>query len=245
MADNNPHIFLNNIAVSYDFQPRQGFGSDKIPVRNRNQHSNKLLQEFTNTESAIQQTKQERIQNQLPFKSGSYWEFSGRAGYSLVTKSLENLPKNIRLLNIKTEGDTPDNTTIKAVVYVPENEEKIFRKKITDYKFKNTKAENPKNANLVNSIESISLASVLSLWTDNPSLIPNENKAWCEVWLYTGKNAGEINAEIQRSCELIDIQLSSQQLAFPERMVRLIRANRAQLMELIEQCDFIAEMGSI
>jgi hypothetical protein len=242
MADNNPHIFLNNIAISFDFQPRQGFGSDNIPIRNRNQHSNKLLQEFTNTENAIQQVRQERTQNDLPVRSGSYWEFSGKAGYSLVTKSLEDLPKNIRLLNIKTEGDTPDNTTIKAVVYVPEDEEKIFRKKITDYKFKNTKAGNPKNANLVNSIESIGLASILSLWTDNPALIPNDNQEWCEVWLYTGKNAEEINAEIQQSCELIDIQLSGQVLVFPERMVRLIRANRAQLMELIEQCDFIAEL---
>lgn len=242
MADNNPHIFLNNIAVSYDFQPRQGFGSDNIPVRNRNQHSIKLLKEFTNAENAIQQTRQQRIQIDLPVKSGSYWEFSGRAGYSLVTKSLEDLPKNIRLLNIKTEGDTPDNTTIKAVVYVPEDQEKIFRRKITDYKFKNTKAGNPKNSNLVNSIESIGLASILSLWTDDPSIIPNDNQEWCEVWLYTAKNAEEISTEIHQSCELIDIRLSSQILVFPERMVRLIRANRAQLMELIEQCDFIAEL---
>ncbi|MBN8879664.1 MAG: S8 family peptidase [Sphingobacteriales bacterium] len=242
MADNNPHIFLKNIAISYDFRPKQGFGSENIPVRNRDLHSNKLLQEFTIAENAIQQTRRERGQNDLPVKSGSYWEFSGRAGYSLVTKSLEDLSKNIRLLNIKTEGDTPDNTTIKAVAYVPEDEEKMFRKKITDYKFKNTKAGNPKNANLVNSIESISLASISSLWTDDPVLIPNENQEWCEVWLYIGKSVEEINSEIQQCCELIDVQLSGQVLVFPERMVRLIRANRAQLMELVEQCDFIAEM---
>lgn len=245
MADNNPHIFLNNIAVSYDFKPKKGFGFEKIPVRNRNQHSNKLLQEFTKAENTIQQTKQQRTQNDLPVKGGSYWEFSGRAGYSLVTKSLEDLPKNIRLLNIKTEGDTSDNTTIKAVVYVPEDEEKIFRKKITDYKFKNTRAGNPKNANLVNSIESIGLASILSLWTDDPSIIPNQNPEWCEVWLYIGKNVDEINEDIRQSCELIDIQLSNQILVFPERMVRLIRANRVQLTELIEQCDFIAEFRKL
>ena len=143
MPENNPHIFLNNIAIPYDFQPKQGFGSDNIPARNRNQHSNKLISEFTNAERNIQQTKKERIENNLPTKHGSYWEFSGKAGYSLITKSLEDLSKNIRLLNIKTEGDTPENTTIKAVVFVPEDEEKVFNKKITDYKFKNTKAEIP------------------------------------------------------------------------------------------------------
>jgi hypothetical protein len=242
MADNNPHIFLHNIAISYDFQPRQGFGSENIPVRNRNQHSNKLLREFNNAENSIQQARRERIENNLPVKSGSYWEFSGKAGYSLITKSLEDFNKNIRLLNIKTEGDTPDNTVIKAVVYVPEDKEEMFSKKINDYKFRDTKAGNPRNANLVNSIESINLASLLSLWTDYPSLIPNENQEWCEVWLYTGKDTDEINTNMQTSCELIDIQISNQILTFPERIVRLIRANRPQIAELIEQCDFISEL---
>jgi len=244
MADNNPHIFLKNIAIYYDFQPRQGFGSDNIPVRNRNQHSNKLLGDFTNTENAIQQIRDERTQNNLRVKSGSYWEFSGKAGYDLMTKSLEDFRKGIRLLNIKTEGDAPESSIIKATVFVPKDKENVYSKKIKDYKdkSKDTKAGNPRNEKLVNSIESIGLASILSLWTDNPSLIPNENQEWCEVWLYAGGNAEEINVEIQQSCELIDIQLSRQQLTFPERIVRLIRASRAQLMELIEQCDFIAEL---
>lgn len=245
MAENNPHIFLQNIAVSYDFQPKQGFGSDNIPVRNRDEHSNKLIAEFNSVTNSIEQTKKERFSNGLPAKKGSYWEFSGKAGYSLVTKSLEDLNKNVRLLNIKIEGENLDDTTIKAVVYVPEEEEKMFSKKIQDYKFKNTKAGNPKNAPLINSIESISLASVLSLWTDDPHLLPTDNPQWCEVWFYTGKEIDKLNQEVQASCELIDIQLSSQLLLFPERMVRLIRANSSQLAELIEQCDFISELRLI
>jgi len=242
MPNNNPHIFLNNIAVPYDFQPRQGFGSDKIPIRNRDQHSSNLLAEFGAVQNSIQQTRQERMENNLPVKNGSYWEFSGKAGYSLTTKSLEDLNKNIRLLNIRTEGDTPDGTTIKAVVYVPFNEEEIFNKKVINYRYKNTKAGNPKNSSLVNSIESISLATVLSLWTDDPSLIPKENQEWCEVWFYAGKNINDLNIDIQNTCELIDIRLGSQVLNFPERIVRLIRANYYQITELIEQCDFIAEL---
>ena len=136
MADNNPHIFLKNIAIYYDFQPRQGFGSDNIPVRNRNQHSNKLLGDFTNTENAIQQIRDERTQNNLRVKSGSYWEFSGKAGYDLMTKSLEDFRKGIRLLNIKTEGDAPESSIIKATVFVPKDKENVYSKKIKDYKDK-------------------------------------------------------------------------------------------------------------
>ena len=62
------------------------------------------------------------------------------------------------------------------------------------------------------------------------------------MWFYIGKDFDELNKQIQTSCELIDIQLSRQLLRFPERLVRLIKANNSQLAELIEQCDFISEI---
>ncbi len=242
MAENNPHIFLSNIAVQFDFKPKQGFGSENIPDRNRNQHSSKLLNEFAAAKNRLQQIRNDRNSDGLPTQTGSYWEFSGKSGYSLVTKSLEDFNKDIRLLNVKTEGNSPDHEVVKAIVHVPEGQEEIFNKKISDYKYKNTKAGNPKNANLVNSIESIQIASILSFWTDNPSLLPNDNPQWCEVWLYANSPAEEVNNTFKKSCELIDILLSDQILIFPERIIRLIRANRAQLNELIEQFGFISEL---
>ncbi|MBN8838469.1 MAG: S8 family peptidase [Sphingobacteriia bacterium] len=242
MADNNPHLFLTNLAIEYNYQPRQGFSSDNIPERNRDLHSDKLILDYLNAENANIQFRNERQENQLPLRGGSYWEFTGKEGYDLITKSLEDLNKNVRLLNIKTNGDTPENTTIKAVLFVPQNEEQIFRKKIIDYKFKNTKAGNPKNAPLVQSIEYISLANILSLWTDKPDLIPENEPQWCEIWFYLGDNFEILNQSIQTSCEIIDIQISTQILKFPERIVYLIRANRDQIVELINQCDFIAEI---
>ena len=243
MADNNNHhIFLQHIAIAYDFQSKQGFGSDNIPTRNRDQHSSKLLHEFDIVQGVIHENRKHRNDNSLPVRSGSYLEFFGMSGYSLVSKSLEDYSKNIRLLNIKTEGNTPENTIIKAVVFVPEGEEAMFQKKLQDYKYKNTKQGNPKNAPLVNSIERIGLASIVSFWTDDPSLIPAANPEWCELWLYRGKYTSAINADVERACEMIEVQLSQQILNFPERIVRLIRANHSQLAELIEQCDFIAEL---
>lgn len=240
--NNNAHIFLRNLAVTFDYQPRQGFGNDNIPDRDRDQHSNKLLQEYQAAEASLIQIREERKNAHLPVKDGSYWEFSGMAGYSLVTKSLEDLHKDIRLLNIRTEGDEPQSLVTKAVVYVPKDQEQLFSKKISDYKYKTNKQGNPHNAPLVKSIEKIQLATVLSLWTDDPAVIPGNAARWCEVWLYLGKDLEALANDLQTACDMLDIQLSAQQLVFPERVVRLIRADQGQLAELTEQLDFIAEL---
>ncbi|HWK03797.1 MAG TPA: S8 family peptidase [Puia sp.] len=245
MAGNNAHLFINNIAVTFDFKPKKGFGSDKLPDRNRQQHSDKLLQEFAAAEAALLKARKERQETGTLVKLGSYWEFAGKAGYSLLSKSLEDANKEVRLLNIQVAGDTPDTGIIKAVVYVPEGQEEMFHKKITDYKFRNTQQGKPKNATLVTSIESLGLASVRSLWTDDPSLLPAETAKWCELWLQMGGSKEYMDGIIQEACELLDISLSQQILTFPERIVRLIRANRSQLTELIEICDFIAELRAV
>ena len=245
MAGNNLHIFINNFAVRFDFKPRQGFGRDNLPARNRIQHSNKLLAEFGAAEAALAAGRIERSEAHIPVKTGSYWEFSGKAGFSLITKSLEDLAKDIRLLNMKVEGATPETSVVKAVVYVPKDREQLFQNKIRAYKYKLTKTGKPVNASLVTSIESLGLASLLSLWTDERALIPRETAIWCELWLYQGQNGSDINAIVQKSCELIEIPLGDQILRFPERIIRLIKANGAQLAELVEQCDFVAELRAV
>jgi len=245
MAGNNAHLFIKNIAIAIDFQAKLGFGSDNLPSRNREQHSNKLLQQFDNAEAALLRDREKRTLENIPVRSGSYWEFAGKAGYNLVSKSLEDLDKGVRLMNIKTEGDAPDTTVIKALVFVPEAQELMFRKKISAYKYKDTKKGQPRNAHLVTGIESLGLASILSLWTDEPALLPGDTPIWCELWLFRGISADEMDVIIREACELTDIPLSEQTLIFPERIIRLVRADRAQLAELIEICDFIAELRSL
>jgi hypothetical protein len=242
MADFLPFLFFKNNPVSYKYQGRGGGGEPNIPARNRNQHSNMLLQQLSDTVNALQTAKADRQQDALPNRKGNYLKFEGRASYDLLTEQLENRGQEIRLLNVKESGENIEEKIISATIYVPEDREVFFRKKLLDYKRKKTKTGKYKHQSLVNSIENISLAALESLWTDNLDLIPTGEPRWCELWL----NISHLNIEeletVKEACQLIDIGYKDQILSFPERKILLIQANKAQLEELVKQADFIAEI---
>ena len=79
----------------------------------------------------------------------------------------------------------------KAIVYVPQGKEGVFVKKINDYSNpqKDTEKGNPKNANLVDSIEDVKLAMLESFWpTTERNQIPTEQSSWCEAWIRIDEN---------------------------------------------------------
>ena len=150
------------------------------------------------------------------------------------------MQQGIRLLNVRQVG----NQT-KASVYIPNGKENYFFKKIEEYKDENTKKGNPKNANLVNSIEDISVALLTALWTDPPSLIPESKKAsWVECWIRITDDEEIQTKEIESFTTLLqenDIETKPNCIIFPERAVVLINASREQLSQLIMICDVLAE----
>lgn len=116
----------------------------------------------------------------MPSREGTYLEFIGKAGYDLVTKSLENRSNKIALLNVKNISTEEGNLT-KATVFIPKGKERYFLNKVTEYAEKNTEKNLPKNAPLINSIEDIKLAILESFWRESEKgLIPEEIKNWCE-----------------------------------------------------------------
>lgn len=85
-------------------------------------------------------------------RDGVYIEFKSDPGADLVTKSLEDLrSKQVRLLNVRTEGER-DNLVTYATVYVAHEKKRHFLKKIEEYALQATPGGKPKNADLVNSI---------------------------------------------------------------------------------------------
>ena len=106
MADFLPFLFLTNNPVRFDFRGRSAFGKSNIPARNRQQHSNALLQQLTQTVSNLTATKTMRENDNLPNRKGNYLRFEGRASYDLVTEQLENNEQDIRLLNVKETGES-------------------------------------------------------------------------------------------------------------------------------------------
>jgi hypothetical protein len=168
-----------------------------------------------------------------------YLEFSSASKYDLAIKSLENLAQGIRLLNVKSDKETE---TIKATVYIPSGKESYFINKVEAYSSEVTKKGIPKNNDLVRSIEDIRIAMLDSFWIGKPDDMPNEVAMWCEVWIrYDGSSFDEALSNVEECCNALEIEIDDNKLFFPERIVRLIKADKMQLSGLISCCKYIAE----
>lgn len=239
------HIFITGNVNSEKFKtPKRGRGKSNIPARNRVAHSQKLLIQFDAIWQAKAQLQQQRGAEQIATREGTYISFTSAGDHDLITKSLEDLRKGIRLLNIKEIPVGENQTQIRATVYVPNGKEGHFISKIQKYQQEETAKGEPKNAPLVNSIEDVSIALLEGLWTDNPQLIPEENTKWCEAWLNVNTKENQEQEQIAQfltTLENIGIAYKHNSIIFPERAVLLVNANRAQLIELMLQSDLLAE----
>lgn len=244
------HIFITGNVSSEKFKtPQRGGGKSNIPARNRVAHSQKLLNQFDAIWQAKAQLQQQRGAEQIATREGTYISFTSAADHDLITKSLEDLRKGIRLLNIKEIPVGENQTQIRATVYVPNGKEGHFISKIQKYQQEETAKGEPKNAPLINSVEDVSIALLEGLWTDNPQLIPGNNIRWCEAWLNVNTKDNREQEQIAQFLATLDnigIEVKhndegARVIVFPERAVLLISANREQLIELMLQCDLLAE----
>lgn len=246
MSNQYKHIFLSgNVKTEKYKTALTGRGVTNIPQRNRTSHSEILLHKFDAIWAEKRQLNQQREAEQIPTREGTYLAFKSATNHDLITKSLEDLRKNIRLLNIKEVQIDKDNVETIATVYIPRGKERHFIDKISKYQSENTVKGEPKNASLVNSIEDVSIALIESMWTDRSDLMPTNYSKWCEVWINVNskehKEQDQI-AEFKITLENIGIEYKRQNvLIFPERAVLLIRANKNQLIELMIQSDLLAE----
>lgn len=174
-------------------------------------------------------------------KEGTYLEFIGVENHDLCTKAFDNYTSGIRLLNVRE-----DNGTIKATVYIPAGKTGYFLEKVQAYAESLETLEegqNPKNNDLVRSIEDAKLALLDAFWIGESSHMPSEIPAWCEVWLrYEKTDYIPAEQDFLTCCEELGIDVNQQRIVFPERLVRLVRATHDQLVGLLEGCNYLAEI---
>lgn len=236
------HIFIKDKPTEINYS---GFPSPferPLPFRNRENHGKFLKKSFESLWDLYEKRKEERKAVSLPTKDGIYLEFIGKEGFELATNSLESFSKGVRLLNIHSEGT--DKKTTRATIYIPNSQRKFFLKKVKDYLDKTRGADKPANQRLINSIEEIRLAMLESFWQDSIEFLPKDDPVWCEIWLITKNTLVSANEKCERLFELCDffsINHSQNYIAFPERVVVLIEANKSQLLELLESSADISE----
>ena len=234
------NILLTDITEPVQYKSKGSRGGEKrIPDRDYTSHARYVYGKYNSVISEALSRKQVAA---IKMK-GLYAEFSSKQNFELVTKSLENRPSGIRLLNVQT---TEDGFT-KATIYIPEGKEGFFLKRISQYASEKTKSGNPKNANLIGSIEDIKLAMVESFWTDKPESLPDSTSVNCEIWLrYDEKKKltwNRVEEQLYSICNELGIPVDKERrLLFPERLVKMITANREQLKAILSNCEYITEL---
>ncbi len=247
-----PHIILVDPPERQDYTSKSGGGEGRtIPPRVREAHYQRL---FDQLDAAWKQAEGEQAIYKAD-RVGIYLEFKGEPGFHLPYQSLESLQgknkaKCVRLLNVRSqvsntevmdenEGTLLATETI-ATVFVPHAKKDYYFKALENYLNKETPSGAPKNKALVDSIAEIRKAlEVESFWMDDTSLIPQSDAEWCEVWLSSDGNDAINRFESLVAHLGLDTQPGN--LQFPERSVKLVRANRDQLAHLSRRSDDIAE----
>lgn len=242
------HIKLPDLADTFRYSPAQrGGGKANIPSRDRASHATFLRDRFDRMREADSDMKVQRNALSLPVRTGTYVEFKGQQNYDLVTHSLETINTGMRLMNVRYITDIDENTDTYATVYIPQGQESIFLNKLRDYETKYTEKGNPRNQNLINSIDDIQITFLHSFWTDSQQPLPDESYNWLEVWIKIDESADkqEQITQFKRLLTMLDITFKPNYLLFPERAVLLVNANKESLIQIMYSSDCLAELKAV
>jgi hypothetical protein len=251
---NRENIFIRDSSTPAEYVG-QGRGKPKFPSRKDPFVHARNLEE--RLKRLYDRSEEQKNVSALISKQGTYLEFSSTPGYDLELSGLEDRAQGVRLLNVReapVKVDGTEQLITRATVFVPKGKEHFFISKIDDFldPEKKTKKGNRKYSSLVNSVEEVSLALLPQFWMGKQEDIPVDTPAWCEVWLRydavtknaekTEKNFEAALGNLNVASEKLGIPVDEKQIRFPERIVKLIFANKKQLAGLISASDVVAEM---
>ena len=233
------NIFLSNTKESMPYKTtRKARGTRNYPLLDRPlEHVRKLKQEL---DSIVKTTITSQQVAAIKEKDGFYLDVSGKQGYDLNYKSLEDEKAGIQLLNIQSK-----DTLTKATIFVPKNKVSNLIHKFDKFESTIGIGDNPKNNDLVRSIDTIREANVESFWQGPHENIPTPDiQIWCEVWLTTEKqNDNDVLTEFKLLLDEFNIVYKDEHITFPERIVMLILVNYNDLVALLQCSRHIAELN--
>jgi len=265
---NLPHLYLRNNGKSERYRPRGGGGGNPpSPNRNRQEHADKLKQAIEEAIVKANQQLKARESDIAVGDPGFYLEFQIQADKANAFEKLADKRKKIELVAVKNSPEqenyvqatvfVPEKATkffLKKIEEYRDKDNKLSKRSlfIVVFVFPILVNSNlyrfafillillikPKNESLIARVETLQIATVQSLFTDDPSLFPESGQEiWWEVWLRSKHS--ESFQEIVLS---LNLQTQPQMLSFPERKVMLVMANKQQIERVLKNCDAIAEL---
>lgn len=241
-----PHLIIQNTATAepYTSPTSGGGGGMKTPVRDRQTHALKLINQLESLKSLEKTITNE--QKDLGIEaSGIQVEFISDPEFNLKLESLEFQRSGIELCS----SHLRNNETTTATVFIPEGKLDYFLKKVIAYRDeegktnKETGESKPKNQPLIDSITEIKLAVLGSLWTDDAELLPQSPKdvIWWEVWLRLSETTDNI-AFFREHAQRLGLRLNPNEVKFIDRAVILAHGSREQISRSISLLGLIAEL---
>jgi hypothetical protein len=230
-----PHLYLAGSGKGEPYTTHLRPRGRPLPQRERGVHAEAVRFALTEAMTAAAAQRMEREPDVLAGTPGVYLEFEIPAGSEEAAERLENRKKHIELVALRQASP---NSPALATVFVPDAAADHFLKKVEQYRDENTLTGKPKNEALIARIQSVALAAVRSVYTDDPALFPAAAEPiWWEIWLREG-HAESFDGAVQH----LEILAQSQKLVFPDREVRLIYGSEITIMRLFVNTDSIAEI---
>src|SRR2546425_6926070 len=229
------HFYLQNVGRAEQYTTRQRPRTPPQPIRDREAHARAL-------EGALNQAiagARERAQVRPPAEAaagGFYLQFELPPGNERFVQNLEDRRRGIELVSVKQSNE---NSPAFATVFVPFRAANRFQRLLDEYRTVNAKSGRPRHEGVVNRIDSIALAAIRSVFTEDENLLPpEETRIWWEVWLRTG-----LLAQFRAAAEILNIELRANEvIEFTEREVTLALSDLASLGRLMATTDTIAEV---
>ncbi|MBF0311322.1 MAG: S8 family peptidase [Magnetococcales bacterium] len=244
MQDDRRHLELKGFARPESFLPPGGGGKAALPPVNRARHGHALLNQLSRLKEEAVPLLEEQHSHAI-LEPGLRLEFRSPPGIELAFESLARRQQGIEVLNVRREGERTF-----ATVFVPERKLGHFETLVRDYLEKDTEPSkehpegHPKNQALVETIQEIRQAALLSLWTDSPELLPASEEeviSW-EVWLPLRRKGEKALSHFQQLAGDLGFKVVPGILHFLERWVFLMRGSRGQMTRSMRLLNTIAEL---
>lgn len=234
MPRNLPHIFVPESGESEPYTSPRTPIPPRPPERNRAEQAAHLGESLSAAIDNGLEILHAAPPDVAPGSRGVYLEFSIPPGQEQAFDKLENRPKQIELVAIRS---SPEGGS-QATVFVPESQIDFYLSRVREYEQENTRFGKPKHAALIDRIDDVRLGSLSSIYTDDPeSFPPNDQPIWWEVWLRNGTQSA-----FDRASAALQVRVKDHSITFPEREVKIALATPRQMERVMQRSGALAEL---